>query len=204
MKYNEDLIFRAVRERRRDFLIKAILSLSFMMLGALTIIIFSYTTPIFVAAAVIVIAFVYLFKTVKRYNPKVLFSKGIDGVNVHEHEFVVRNLRPTFSARIVMPKRDTSSFTGRKTRTKGMTSAIVYLKLDDERIVFVDGLTNAQTDIYEIGDRLYRYPGTRYPVILNKELEAMPCPLCGTQNKHTEPRCITCGLPIEDGIKTSI
>ncbi|MBR5140308.1 MAG: hypothetical protein IKV16_04555, partial [Clostridia bacterium] len=174
------------------------------ILGALTIIIFPYTTPIFIAVIAIVTSLVQLRKAFKRYHPGIIFSKEVVGVNIHEHEFVVTNRRPTFSARIVMPKRDTSSFTGGRTRTKGTTSAIVYLKLDDGNVTFVDKLTNAQTDIYEIGDRLYRFAGTRCPVILNKEVEAMPCPICGTQNKHTEPKCITCGLSIEDGIKSDI
>ena len=204
MRYNEERIFKSVKKRQKAFLTRAISYSVLMILGALTIILFPYTTPIFISAIVIIVSAVYLIKTVKRYRPSIIFSKEVVGVNIHEHEFVVTNRRPTFSARIVMPKRDTSSFTGGKTRTNIPTSAIVYLRLDDGNVTFIDKLTNAQTDIYEIGDRLYKFAGTRCPVILDKEVDEMPCPICGTQNKHTEPKCINCGLPIEDGIKTGI
>jgi hypothetical protein len=126
----------------------------------------------------------------------VLFSKEITGINIKEHEFAIVNLRPTFSARIIMPRRNTSSFANRSRRTKPPTGAIVYLRVADDDVAYIDGLTNAQTDIYEIGDTLYKYPGTRYPIIIGRKTISQPCPLCGTANKESEPECITCGLPI--------
>lgn len=206
MKYNEERIIKSVKKRQKAFLTKAISWLMLIILGALTIILFPYTTPIFIAVIVIILSTVKLIKTFKRYRPNIIFSKEVVGENIHEHEFVVSNRRYAFAIRktTVTPRVNTSSFTGGKTRTKPPTGAIVYLRLDDGNVTYVDKLTNAQTDIYEIGDRLYKFAGTRCPVIINKEVEAMPCPICGTQNKHTEPKCITCGLPIEDGIKTDV
>ena len=167
-------------------------------IAAAIIIIFPEVTVIFVCVLAVVVSVVYTVKTVRRYHPLVLFSKDVRGINIKEHEFVVTNRRMTFSARKVMPRVNTSTFTGGKTRTKPPTSAIVYLRLKDGNVTYIDKLFNAQTDIYEIGDTLYKYPGTRFPIILNREVEAMPCPLCGTANKNTEPHCITCGLKIEN------
>ena len=194
MTYSEADIIKYVRERKRGFIIKSISWSLLLLCAAAVCAIIREITAVFIAAAVIIISVIFLIKTLRQYHPKILFSKETCGTNIKEHEFAVTNMRPTFSARIVMPRRKTASFAGNKTRTKSPTSAIVYLKLDDENLTYIDGLTNAQTDIYEIGDTLYKYPGTRYPIILGREVKAQPCPICGTANKNTEETCITCGL----------
>lgn len=196
MTYSEADIKKYIKARRRDFFIKILLSFLLILIALAAIIIFPEATVIFVCAAVILFSIIYIFKVLRRYQPRTLFSREIKGVNIKEHEFAVTNRRPTFSARLVMPRANAKSFTGGKTRTKSPTSAIVYLRLPDGDVTYIDNLTNAQTDIYEIGDTLYKYAGTRYPIILERKLDAQPCPLCGTANKSIEDCCITCGLKI--------
>lgn len=196
MTYSETDIKRRVKGQRRDFLIKILLSALITLIALATIIILPETTVIFVCAAIILFSIIYIFKTLRRYQPKILFSREIKGVNIKEHEFAVTNMRPTFSARLIMPKANTKSFTGGRIRTKSPTSAIVYLRLPDGDVTYIDNLTNAQTDIYEIGDTLYKHAGTRFPIILGRKLDSQPCPLCGTANKSIEDSCITCGLKI--------
>ena len=198
MIYNEAEIKRRIKGRRRDFLMKTIAWLILDVIAIITATVIKDITVAFFSFVIVIASFFYIKKIVKRYRPLILFRGEVKGINIKEHEFVVTNRRPTFSARIVMPRRSTASFTGGKTRTKPPTSAIVYLRLEDGDVTYVEHLTNAQTDIYDIGDTLYKYSGARYPVILNKDVKAMPCPLCGTANKCTEPRCITCGLKIEN------
>ena len=198
MTYNEAEIKRRINGRRQSFLTKMIAWLLLDSAAVITAAIIRDVTVVFIAVVIVIASAFYMSKTIRRYRPLILFRGEVKGINIKEHEFVVTNKRPTFSARIVMPKRNTSSFTGGKTRTKPPTSAIVYLRLGDGNVTYIEHLTNAQTDIYEIGDTLYKYSGARYPIILGKEVKAMPCPLCGTANKCTEDRCITCGLKIEN------
>ncbi len=196
MNYSARDISEIVKRRKESFFIRLILS-ALLIIGAVTVIaLFPETTVIFFAVTVIILCIAFIIRTLLRYHPAVLFSKEITGVNVKEHEFAITNLRPTFSARVVMPRRKTSSFTGGTKRTKPTTGAIVYLRISDDDIAYIDGLTNAQTDIYEIGDTLYKYPGTKYPIIIGRKASSQPCPLCGTANRDSEPRCITCGLEI--------
>ena len=196
MTYNESDIMKCIKKRKRDFLIKILCWSLLLVCAAALCAILRDITAIFISVAVIIISVIFLIRALRHYHPRILFSKEIRGTNIKEHEFAVTNMRPTFSARIVMPRRKTSAFAGTKVRTKSPTSAIVYLKLESGDLTYIDGLTNAQTDIYEIGDTLYKYPGTRYPIILGREVKIQPCPLCGTANRAAESECITCGLEI--------
>ena len=134
-----------------------------------------------------------------RFRPKVIFSKELRGVNIKEHEFVTSNRRKSYAYRGVIIGGAPNNFSGTvntSRRTKLPTHAIVYLRLENGDVTYIEGLTSAQTDIYEIGDELFRYPGTKYPIIVGKEVKKQPCPICGTVNKETDTRCITCGLEI--------
>lgn len=201
MTYNEADITRRISARRRDFLLKIFVAALLILAAALVIMFFPEVTVIFISVAVIILSAVYIIKTLKRYHPLTLFSGEVRGENIKEHEFVVTNRRLTFGGRILasrptagVRRLKTSHFTVTRTRTKPPTNAIVYLRLENGDVTYIDGLFGAQTDIYEIGDTLYKYPGTRFPIITNREVKAQPCPLCGTANKVTEERCITCGL----------
>ena len=156
MTYNESEIKRRIDGRRRDFILKIIVWV-LLDAAALTVaVILTEITPIFISAVTVIISVIFITKAVRRYHPMSLFSGEIKGINVKEHEFVQTNLRPTFSARIIMPRAKTSGFAAQRTRTKAPTSAIVYLKLENGNVTYIDRLTNAQTDIYEIGDTLYK------------------------------------------------
>lgn len=200
MTYSEKEIKEAVKKRKKSFFLKTLIPLCLILISALAMIIFPDVTLIFFAVALIIASIVYLFKTVRRYEPRVLFSGEVTGENIKEHEFVTTNRRLSFGARVIVePKRlQTSAFAAKRTRTKPPTSAIVYLRVEGGDVVYLDGLTGAQTDIYEIGDTLYKYAGTRFPVIVGREVESQPCPICGTANRKIETRCTTCGLDITD------
>lgn len=199
MTYNEEQIKRSVKKRQRAFLIKLITPIALILICTAFVAIFPEVTVVFICVSSIILSIVYLIKTIRRYAPLTLFSKEIKGINVHEHEYT---LGPKSSAgwgakRLVPKLNNTSEFMGGTNRIKTTVGATVYLRLPDGSVTFIDHLYNGQTDIYEIGDTLYKYPGTRFPIVLDRELSAMPCPLCGTANKCTEPKCITCGLKID-------
>ena len=200
MTYSAEEIKSFVKKRKKELLLRLLISLLILSTAVTTMLVFPDVTIVFFAVAVIIFSTVYIIKTIIKYEPRVLFSREIVGENIKEHEFVVTDRRLAFGARIkaVAPRRKISTFTGGRVRTKPPTSAIVYLKVEGGDVIYLDGLTNAQTDIYEIGDTLYKYAGTRYPIIVGKEVSAQPCPICGTANKLIETRCITCGLDITD------
>ncbi len=199
MTYSEREIKEFVKKRKKSFFLKMIITLVLILTSCAVMIIFPEVTLIFFAVAIITLSVVYLIKTVRRYEPRVLFSKEIMGENIKEHEFVTTDRRLAFGARVIIkPRRRPNTFASDRRRTKPPTSAIVFLRTEAGAVIYLDGLTGAQTDIYEIGDTLYKYAGTRYPVIAGREVDSQPCPICGTANKKIETRCITCGLDIID------
>ena len=51
-------------------------------------------------------------------------------------------------------------------------------------------------DIYEDGDILVKYAGTRFPVIVSRDAKKQPCPICGEVNDESREECRVCGLGI--------
>ena len=201
MTYNEEELSRRIKKRKKEFLIKVTISLFLILAITVMLSLFTENTVIFVSVVTIVLSVVFILRTIKRYQPLVLFSKEVRGENIKEHEFVVTDRRVfRFGKSYLITKRRlrASDFAATRTRTKPPTSAIVYLRLSDGNVTFIDGLTNAQADVYEIGDTLYKYPGVRYPIIVGRDVDAQPCPICGTANKRGEEECINCDLKIEN------
>ena len=196
MTYNEHDIIERIKKLKHSFLLKFFCSTLIIAIACTVIAFFPEKTVTFICALIIIAASVFIIRTLKRYRPRILFSKETEGVNIKEHEFVITNKRLTFSARRSFPRLKVKRNNSDKSRTKPPTSAIVYLKLKDGDVTFIDGLSGVQTDVYEIGDTLYKYRGTKYPIIVGREVKSQPCPLCGTVNKSSESRCITCGLGI--------
>ena len=150
----------------------------------------------------IIAVLVAIFLTVKlwrKYSPGVLFSREIKGVNIKEHEFV-QSARGGYSMKRGIATRlrvSTYSNSGSaKSKRPHVRSAYVYVRLDSGDVTILDGLTSLHTDIYEIGDELMRPSGARYPVVLSREIEKQPCPLCGRINSMKKDECASCGLSI--------
>ena len=201
MIYNERELSERTKSRKKNFFIRLMISLFLILTDIVILLIFPEKTVVFFCVLFIIALAVFVIKTLLRYDIGILFSSEIQGINIKEHEFLVTDRRVfrmgTNNPHLSRKRLKTSEFVGGKRRTKPPTSAIVYLRLSDGSVTFIDGLSNAQTDVYEIGDNLYKYPGTRYPIILKREVSAQPCPLCGTANKRGEKECITCNLKID-------
>ena len=201
MIYNEREIYERTKLRKKNFFLRLTVSLLLTLTDVLILLFFSEKTVVFFCVLFIIALAVFIIKTLLRYDIKVLFSSEIQGINIKEHEFLVTDRRVfrmgSNNPHLSRKRLKTSEFVGGKRRTKPPTSAIVYLRLSDGSVTFIDGLSNAQTDVYEIGDALYKYPGTKYPIILKREVSSQPCPLCGTANKRGETECITCNLKID-------
>ena len=126
--------------------------------------------------------------------PLVAFSKEIKGENVLEDEYITgKSTSPDLafgSVKPIMPN------TRANRRRNGYRGGSVYLKLEDGDIHILSGLTKAQIDLYNEGDILLKCKGTKYPVILNRQVENQPCPICGEINSVSGDACTGCGLKI--------
>lgn len=62
----------------------------------------------------------------------------------------------------------------------------------------VRGLTMEQLAAYREGDRVFHVGGTRFPIIIGREVDAQPCPICGTANSPSDDKCPRCRLDINE------
>ena len=187
MHYDLEALADIIKKKKNDFLISVTVGLATMMICIALAISNSDTTYRFVFAVCALISLWYVVKAVKRYNPAVIFRKEIRGINIREDEFVNLYRGPSSqNYRILYP----SQARGKRVRGR------VYLKHDDGSVSVVEDVFKAQTDVYEIGDELYRPAGTVYPIITSRLTERQPCPLCGRINSSSETECISCSLPI--------
>ena len=78
------------------------------------------------------------------------------------------------------------------------------MRCRDGNIYEATGLLPLHTDIYDDNDLLYKPEGAKYPIILDRETNSQPCPLCGTVNKKEEHECRHCGLPVVKGSRLPV
>ena len=138
---------------------------------------------------VIISAVSYAAKFLSENKPLVLFSKGLRGTNIKEHEYVTAGTRITRYGGIsyrYIPSRHLGD---------------VYIRLDDGDVVAVCHLPKKHLDIYEIGDELLIFPGTRYPIVVGRDASEIPCPICGYINSMKNDKCESCGLKITKNVK---
>ena len=114
----------------------------------------------------------------------IIFSKGFYGENIKEHEYVTGGSR--------LYRYGGLRYTYNPQRHKGD----VYIRLENGDVTVVSYLPKKHLDIFEIGDTLVCFPGTRYPNVDSREVKEQPCPLCGYVNGKDDECCEKCGLKI--------
>ena len=196
--YDLEKLSWIIDERRKKF--KLWISLYAAIFVSGVIVFFAGGEDIALFGVIAVIAAIFLtVKLWRKYSPGVLFSAEIRGENVKEHEFV-QSVRGGYSMKRGIATRLTvsthSNSGSAKSKRPHVRSAYVYVRLADGNVVILDGLTSLHTDIYEIGDEIMRPAGARYPIVLSRELEKQPCPLCGRINRMDSDECASCGLSI--------
>lgn len=189
MKYDVDDITIRVERLRRRFRVALITCLVFILLAVFIGISYSYTTVVFICAVTIIVSLAYLIRFLKKNNPFIIFSKGFRGVNIKEHEYVTGGTRIYRYGGI--------RYRYNPQRHKGD----VYIRLENGEIAVVSHLPKKHLDIFEIGDVLVCYPGTRYPVVEGRDAKELPCPLCGFVNQIGYENCESCGLKIMKNAK---
>lgn len=197
MKYSHDEIREYVRDRRERLVKRLIISGVTLIASAVLWMLDLGTTPTFIGVAGVGVSLLLLLRALKKYPPKVLWSREITGVNIKEHEYVESYQRGGFGIRSMRYGNRTRSTRSHLDPLPTRVRARVYLRLEDGDIYTVSDLYRAQTDVYEDGDTLIKYEGTRYPVIVGREVKRQPCPICGTVNTEVRNKC-SCGLSIID------
>lgn len=197
MEYDFSRLDEIVKEKKRRFKIKlAVLVALFIIVIAEFILYYgSNDYYVFYSGAAAVILIIIFSNTMKKYRPEILFSPEIKGINIKEDEYVLlaqkRGYRAGKYSRYVVPP----AGSGMPSQREKIVAA-VYIRCDDGNVYLVDRISTAHTNLYEIGDTLYKPAGAKYPIILNRDTAVQPCPLCGTLNDGKKNACMTCDLSI--------
>ena len=181
--YDIDDIKLRVENAKRELYVRSLVSTFLLVLAILAIILKPETTVIFVSVlAGIIVAIIYI-RYLSRHPLSVVFSKELRGKNVKEDEYVISG-----STRVTRWGGIMYSYS--RARRRGD----VYLHLENGDYTMITRLPQPLLDIYDIGDTLVRYAGTRYPVVLDRDAPRMPCPICAEINESGRESCRGCGL----------
>ena len=192
MRYDENEIQKRVKASKKSFLIK--LSTILLIFSAAIILVFldiSNTVSFISGIAALILALLtyLLFESSK---PKILFSRELRGENIKEHEYVaIKTPRLGIRARIVIP----NTRANRRAAHPNIR-ANIYLRLDSGDVVILSMLNKAHADLYNEGDVLLKYEGTKYPIVISRNITRQPCPICGAVNEEDKNACCGCGLSI--------
>ncbi len=180
-----------------EFAIIAILMVAALILLILNI--NSMVTFICIVAEVVLLFAIYKIFDVQ--SPAIYFSKEIRGVSIKEDEYISRRT-PNLALKWYQeggrtPPQPFAPNTGaNKRRTPPNIRGSIYLQLDNGNIVTISSLYKSHTELFVEGDMLLKYAGTQFPVVVSREVDRQPCPICGEINDMSGDACHTCGLSI--------
>ena len=195
--YDEKEIAKAISKKRKYFLVSLALNLFVFAGGVVFLAVDSDDRRFFSGIIMILISLVFIWNLCNKYAPFTLFSREIKGENIKEDIYEIYVRRGVALA----PKQVGMGYGGRPlshTRmAKTFLRSSVFLKLENGDIKEIRGMRVEHVELYEDGDTLLKYAGANYPIVLGRELERQPCPLCGTINLTKDDACIHCGLKIK-------
>lgn len=190
--YDSKEIEGKVKQKRQEFWTKIIIVLFFMLVSlVISTINFNDTATVLC----VIVEFPLFFFIVKIYNKseaKILLSRKITGKNIKEYEYGIQN---DGQPPIFRWSNTPNTYANRKTHPRRLNGS-VYLELDNGNVKEITGLYKSHIDIYEEGDILLKYAGTKYPVVLSRKIDIQPCPICGEVNDMSADACQSCGLGI--------
>ena len=192
MRYDEEKISWIVSDKRKSFWHRAgfIISLMLISLVVCIINISDYLTVLF---AFFEFPLMFLLaRVIRKFNAKVLLGKRIEGKNIKEYEYAIHGERKD---RIYRRGNMPHTFTNNKILPLRLNGT-VYLELENGNITSISGLYKVHMDIYEDKDVLVRYAGTKFPIIVSRDVDRQPCPICGEVNDRSLDECRVCGLGI--------
>ena len=177
--YDERDLKLKISKKRQRFVIYLIIALGVLSAGILLMALRLGDTAFFLGIILIITSFVFISNLCAKSSPRVLFSKKVIGKNIKEdiYEVYVRRgvaLRPR---QVGMPYGGTPL--SHTKMAKASLRSSVYLKLDNGDVKEIRGMRVEHVELYEDGDVLIKFAGTKYPVIVGRKSERQVCPLCG-------------------------
>lgn len=190
--YDSKEIKKIVKEKRKNFYIKTSLILC-IMVTSLVLSLTGINDTLTVLGIVAEFPLFYLLvKTCNKSEAKVLLKGEIKGKNIKEIEYGIQNDgQPPIYRRGNMPH----NMSNRKVHPRRLNGS-VYLELKNGNIKEITSLYESHMNIYEEGDILLKYAGTKYPVVISRQSNKLPCPICGEVNNMSQDFCQNCGLGI--------
>lgn len=196
LMYDLEKLSWRVDALRKKFKISATVFGIIMLIGAAMLFVKAREVQFF-GGVIIAAGIILTIRLIGKYSPTVLFSADVKGISIKEHEYAAVKVARVSAGRVTRFRSGTGSNDGlAKSNRPHVRSAAVYLRLENGDVMLIDGLTSLHTDIYEIGDELLRPSGSRYPIVLSRDIEKQPCPWCGRINSMKDHACQRCGLDI--------
>ena len=192
MNYDAEKISWIVEAKRTAFWRRAACLLALMAAG-LVIAIIGITDYLTVLCSLLEFPLMFLlFRLIRKYNADILLKGEIKGRNIKEYEYAVQTgTRTPIHRKLTVAQ----TFANRRASPLRLNGT-VYLELEDGSITSISGLYKSHMDIYEDGDILLKYAGTKFPVVISRDVKKQPCPICGEVNDESRDECRTCGLSI--------
>ena len=195
MLYDEEKISWIIADRRRTFKIRLSL-IAGAMLCALVISIINFTDYLTVLCLMAEFPLMLMLAgLLKKYDAKVLMRDEVRGKNIKEYEYAV-NSGKGGAGRIYRRVNTPMTYGNRRATAPTRINGTVYLELDDGNVTSISGLYKSHMEIYEDGDILVKYAGTKFPVVVIRDVKQQPCPICGEVNDSSRDECRVCGLTI--------
>ena len=205
MMYDLEEIEKIVKQKRKMLITEFAIIIT-LMIAALILLILNINSTVTFICIVAELALLFaIYKIFDVQSPSIWFSKEIRGVNIKEDEYVSRKTPgPGLSWRQVggpaSPQPFAPNTGANRRRTPPNIRSRVYLQLEDGNIVTISTLYKSHTELFVEGDTLLKYAGTHFPIVVSREMQKQPCPICGEVNDMSVDACQNCGLSI---IKTN-
>lgn len=196
MIYDLDQLFTILKKRREGFILRLAVALLLMVLSFVLILLDINDALSFALIAFEFIGIYFIYRLFVLYKPFILFSREVRGENVLEDEYIGARKINYFGRYHEFGGKVRLFHTGanRKPINDSTIRSKVYIKEENGDVVCLSDLYKSSTDIYEIGDILVKYAGTKFPVVVSRTVERQPCPLCGEVNFLEAEECAACGL----------
>ena len=193
MRYDDEKISWIITKRRRALKIRLI-ALGTIILALLTVSLVHISDYLTVLCSILLLPHIFLLaRVIKRFDAATLLKGEIRGKNVKEYEYSINS--NVGQAKVYRRTAIPFSFANKKVSPLRLNGT-VYLELNDGNITSISGLFKSHMDIYEDGDILLKYAGTRFPIVVSRDVKKQPCPLCGEVNDKSLAECRGCGLGI--------
>ena len=186
--YDSIEIKKIVNQKRKTLITEFATIVALMFIALILLIINTSSAVTFICIVAELVLLFAIYKIFDVQSPSIWFSKEIRGINIKEDEYVSRKTPgPGLTWRQVGGPASPAPLDIRSR---------VYLQLEDGNIVTLSTLYKSHTELFVEGDTLLKYAGTHFPIVVSREMQKQPCPICGEVNDMSADACHNCGLSI--------